>query len=51
MLQVRCPRIVNNWNFLPRKVVGAGSLNTFKNSLDSLWSKQDLLCNDYIDML
>ena len=36
-------RIVNNWNSLPREVVGAGSLNAFKNLLDSLWSNQDLL--------
>ena len=41
-------RIVNNWNLLPREVVGAGSLNAFKNLLDSLWSSnQDLLYNDY----
>ena len=40
-------RIVNNWNSLPREVVGAGSLNAFKNLLDSLWSNQDLLYNDY----
>ena len=40
-------RIVNNWNLLPREVVGAGSLNAFKNLLDSLWSNQDLLYNDY----
>ena len=39
--------IVNNWNSLPREVVGAGSLNAFKNLLDSLWSNQDLLYNDY----
>ena len=39
--------MVNNWNSLPREVVGAGSLNTFKNLLDSLWSSQDLLYNDY----
>ena len=40
-------RIVNNWNSLPREVVGAASLNAFKNLLDSLWSNQDLLYNDY----
>ena len=38
-------RIVNNWNSLPS--IGAGSLNAFKNLLDSLWSNQDLLYNDY----
>ena len=38
-------RIVNNWNSLPNHVVNAGSLNIFKNSLDGLWEKQDLLYN------
>ena len=38
-------RIVNNWNSLPNYVVNAGSLNIFKNSLDRLWAKQDLLYN------
>ena len=38
-------RVVNNWNSLPDNVVGAGTLNMFKNSLDRLWSKQDLLYN------
>ena len=40
-------RIVNNWNSLPNHVVNAGSLNIFKNSLDRLWAKQDLLYNYY----
>ena len=41
-------RVVNNWNSLSENVVGAaraGTLNMFKNSLDRLWSKQDLLYN------
>ena len=40
-------RVVKNWNTLPKTVVGAGSLNTFKNSLDRLWSNQDLLYNNH----
>ena len=36
-------RVVNNWNSLPECIVDAGSLNIFKNSLDRLWSNQDLL--------
>ena len=36
-------RVVINWNSLPSSLVGAGSLNIFKNSLDRLWSKQELL--------
>ena len=38
-------RVVNNWNSLPECFVEAGSLNIFKNSLDRLWSNQDLLYN------
>ena len=38
-------RVVNNWSSLPENVVGAGTLNMFKNTLDRLWSKQDLLYN------
>ena len=36
-------RVVKVWNSLPEKVVGAGTLNMFKNSLDRLWSKQELV--------
>ena len=38
-------RVVKVWNSLPEKVVGAGTLNMFKNSLDRLWSKQELVYN------
>ena len=38
-------RVVNNWNSLPECIVETGSLNIFKNSLDRLWSNQDLLYN------
>ena len=38
-------RVVNNWNSLPEYIVEAGLLNIFKNSLDRLWSNQDLLYN------
>ena len=38
-------RVVNNWNSLPEYIVEAGSLNIFENSLDRLWSNQDLLYN------
>ena len=38
-------RVVNNWNSLPECIVEAGSLNILKNSLDRLWSNQDLLYN------
>ena len=32
-------------DYLPECIVEAGSLNIFKNSLDRLWSNQDLLYN------
>ena len=38
-------RVAKVWNSLPEKVVEAGTLNMFKNSLDRLWSKQELVCN------
>ena len=38
-------RIVNTWNSLPNSLVGAGTLNIFKNSLDRLWSEQELMYN------
>ena len=38
-------RVVKVWNSLPEKKVGAGTLNMFKNSLDRLWSKQELVYN------
>ena len=33
------------WGPWPDNVIGAGTLNMFKNSLDRLWSKQELLYN------
>ena len=43
-------RVVKVWNSLPEKVVGAGTLNMFKNSLDRLWSKQELVYRSVIDI-
>ena len=36
-----CVRVVNVWNSLPESVVSASSVNSFKNSLDSLWCNKD----------
>ena len=30
-------RVANNWNSLPKEVISAPSLNTFKNRLDAYW--------------
>ena len=38
-------RATNTWNSLPSHIIGAASLNIFKNSLDTLWSRQELLYN------
>ncbi len=38
-------RVVATWNSLPSSVVGVGTLNSFKNSLDRLWARQDLYYN------
>ena len=34
---------VKTWNELPEDVVQAPSVNTFKNRLDTFWSKSNLL--------
>ena len=31
-------RVIDQWNWLPGKVVKAKTLNNFKNSLDKYWS-------------
>ena len=36
-------RVVTIWNTLPNNIVNSESLNIFKNRLDKLWDKQDLL--------
>ncbi len=36
-------RVVETWNSLPSNVVEAPSVNTFKNRLDTFWSKQEIL--------
>ena len=36
-------RVITIWNSIPYNVVNAQSLNVFKNALDRLWCRQDLL--------
>jgi hypothetical protein len=38
-------RVIKIWNSLPDTVVGAPSVNIFKNLLDKHWANQDLLYN------
>ncbi len=40
-------RVVPIWNKLPEEVVSAKDINDFKNKLDILMSKQDIMYNDY----
>ena len=40
-----CLRVVNTWNPLPDDVVTAGSINSFKNLLDSHWKSQEAYYN------
>ena len=37
-----CSRVVGVWNSLPDSIVKASSVNSFKNSLDSLWCKESM---------
>ena len=36
-------RVARNWNSLPSFVVGAPSLNAFKNRLDRVWGRESLI--------
>ena len=38
-----CNRVISIWNSLPDSVVCACSLNSFKNSLDKHWEREDVL--------
>ncbi len=33
------------WNKLPDSVKGANTVNTFKNRIEDLWNKQDIMDN------
>ena len=41
------PRSVQRWNNLPEHVVGAKSVNSFKNRLDKFWSDHPIKYDDY----
>ena len=40
-------RTTPKWNSLPAFVANAPSLNSFKNRLDNLYSKNDIMYNNY----
>ena len=44
------PRVTDQWNNLPDKVVNVESLNCFKNALDNLWKSSDIMYNADIDI-
>ena len=43
-------RICDQWNNLPANVVMSTSLNAFKNKLDKVWKKHDVMFDDEIDL-
>ena len=43
-------RIANQWNNLPIDIVNAPSLNTFKQRLDKLWTRDDIMFDSEIDL-
>lgn len=40
-----CSRVVGLWNALPDSVVTCTSVNSFKNSLDNFWLKEEMYFN------
>lgn len=43
-------RIADQWNNLPKNVVTASTLNTFKNRLDKIWKINDVMFDAEIDL-
>ena len=43
-------RVTDQWNNLPNVVVDAPSLNTFKNQLDKLWEREEIMFDSNIDI-
>ena len=42
--------VTEQWNHLPKAVVDAPTLNTFKNRLDQLWERDGVMHNSDIDV-
>ena len=43
-------RITDQWNNLPKNVVSASTINTFKNRLDNIWKINDVMFDTEIDL-
>ena len=43
-------RVANQWNNLPETIVNAPSLNTFKNRLDKLWEREEIMYDPDVDI-
>lgn len=43
-------RVTDQWNNLPYTIVDAPSLNTFKNRLDKIWTINDVMFDNNIDL-
>ena len=44
-------RVVDQWNSLPSSIVTAVSMNSFKNQLDKLWKKNDVMFDNECDFV
>ena len=44
-------RTANQWNNLPASVVNAATLNSFKNNLDRIWRKNDVMFDSECDLV
>ena len=49
MFSFRC-RVTEQWNHLPKAVVDAPTLKTFKNGLNRLWERDGVMHNTDIDV-
>ena len=43
-------RVTDQWNNLPNVVVDAPILNTFKNQLDKLWEREEIMFDSNVDI-
>ena len=43
-------RVADQWNNLPSNVVTAPTINTFKNRLDKIWKKKDIMFDSNVEL-
>ena len=42
--------VTDQWNNLPKTIVEASTINTFKNRMDKLWEQNDVMYDPDIDL-